>query len=61
MYKKLFPSLLGKNYSVLRFFFDLIDWSTFVINDGNEFHRAGAAEENARSPNGSLTLKFRSA
>ena len=53
MYKKLFRLLLGKNSSVLSFFFnDSIDWSTFLIADGNEFHRAGAAEEiNARSPN----------
>ena len=38
------------NKWVLSFFLNVsIDWSTFQIANGNEFHRAGAAEENARS------------
>ena len=39
------------NKWVLTFFLnDSIDWSTFLIANGNEFRRAGAAEENAPSP-----------
>ena len=35
-----------------------MDWSTFLIANGNEFHRAGAAEENARSPKILLDLNL---
>ena len=42
---------------VLSFFLNgSTDWSTFLIANGNEFHRAGAAEENARSPKVLLDL-----
>lgn len=41
---------------VLSFF--LNNWSTFLITKGNEFHRAGATEENARSPNVLLDLNL---
>ena len=45
------------NKWVLSFFLnDSTDWSTFLIANGNEFHRAGAAEENARSPKVLLDL-----
>ena len=42
------------NKCVLSFF--STDWSTFLIANGNEFHRAGAAEENSRSPKVLLDL-----
>ena len=45
------------NKWVLSFFLnDSTAWSTFLIANGNEFHRAGAAEENAPSPKVLLDL-----
>ena len=45
------------NKWVLSFFLNgSTDWSTFLIANGNEFHRAGAAEENARLPKVLLDL-----
>ena len=47
------------NKWVLSFFLnDSINWSTFLIANGNEFHRAGVAEENARSPEVLLYLNL---
>ena len=44
------------NTRVLSFFLnDSTDGSTFLIANGNEFHRAGAAEENVRSPRNKVT------
>ena len=50
MCTKLLLLLLGKNSG------DSTDWSTFLIANGNESHRAGTAEENARFPKVPLDL-----
>ena len=48
------------NKWVLSFFlYDSTNWSTFLINNGNEFHKAGTAEENARSSKMFLDLKLK--
>lgn len=46
------------NKWVFRVFFnDTKYWSTFLITDGNEFHRVGAVEESGWSPKVFLDLK----
>ena len=50
---------LGNKWVFSFFLNDSTNWSTFLINNFNEFYMVGTAEENARSPKMFLDFKLK--